>query len=71
MRIRHLFPDIGNDGEVIAFFGDARLVKTLDCKYELRGDSNADRASAQEWISMFMHEGLVVPTRAESTMSRK
>jgi hypothetical protein len=72
MKIRHLFPEIGNDGEVIAYFGDARLVKTLDCKYELRGGSNADRASAQEWISMFMHEAvLVVPGRGESTMPRK
>lgn len=72
MKIRHLFPDIGIDDEVIAYFGDARLVKTLNCKYELRGGSNADRASAQEWISMFMHEAvLLVPGRGESTMPRK
>ena len=72
MKIRHLFPEIGNDGEVIAYFGDARLVKTLDCKYELRGGSNEDRASAQEWISMFMHEAvLVLPGRKELTMPNK
>ena len=72
MKIRHFFPDRDNEGEVIAYFGEARLVKTLDCKYELRGGSDADRASAQEWISMFMHEAvLVVQGRGESTMPRK
>jgi len=72
MKIRHFFPDLGNEGEVIANFGDAQLVKTLDCKYELRGGSDADRASAQEWISMFMHEAVLgVPARTEFAGPKK
>jgi hypothetical protein len=41
---------------VIALFGDAKLVKTIDSKYELRGGSKGDRTAAQEWVSLFMHE---------------
>jgi len=52
-------------GEVIAGFGQTRLVKTLDCKYELRGGSNEDRAAAKEWISMFMHEVAIREKKAQ------
>lgn len=48
-----------NEGELVAGFGDARLVKTLDCKYELCGGSHEDRQAAREWISMFLHEAVV------------
>jgi hypothetical protein len=44
MRLENYFADLGrNEGELIAGFGQARLVKTLDCKYELRGGSHEDR----------------------------
>jgi hypothetical protein len=56
MKNAHLFPEQADRGEVIALFGDAKLVKTIDSKYELRGGSKGDRTAAQEWISMFMHE---------------
>jgi hypothetical protein len=58
MRIGHLilFKD---QGEVIAIFGDAKLVKTLGQKYELRGGSAEDHTEAKEWISMFLHEAVV------------
>ena len=48
-----------DEGELVAGFGQARLVKTLDCKYELRGGSRDDRFAAREWISMFFHEAVV------------
>jgi len=44
------------DGETLALFGDARLVKKLDGKIELLGGSRADRAEAAEWCSLFLHE---------------
>ena len=59
MKNRHNFQDLTEAGEVIAFFGNAELVKTVDSKYELRGGSKEDRSAAQEWISMFMHEAVL------------
>ena len=56
MKNGHLFSEQADTGEVIALFGDAKLVKTIDSKYELRGGSKGDRIAAQEWVSMFMHE---------------
>ena len=47
------------EAETIASFGEARLVKTLDFKYELRGGSPGDRQQAREWISLFMHNAVV------------
>jgi hypothetical protein len=46
------------DAELIAAFGHANLVKTFDGKLELRGGTVEDRAAAQEWISLFLHEAV-------------
>ncbi len=60
MRLRDYLPDFRhNEREFIAGFGEARLVKTLDCKFELRGGSHEDRLAAREWISLFLHEAVV------------
>jgi len=60
MNFKNLLPDFsGNQTEVIAFFGKAKLVKTMDFKYELRGGSHDDRISAREWISLFFHDAAV------------
>jgi hypothetical protein len=53
------FPEFKDEGEVIARFGDAQLIRFLDGKMELRGGSNGDRTSAREWMSMFWHEAVV------------
>ena len=53
------FPLFQDEGEVIAFFGQARLVKYLDGKTELLGGSAKDHTEAKEWISMFMHEAVL------------
>ena len=45
-----------DDGELIASFGDARLVKKLTGKIELIGGTETDRAEAREWCSMFLHD---------------
>jgi hypothetical protein len=45
--------------ELIATFGDARLLKLSDRTYELRGGSPADRAAAAQWISLFMPKDIV------------
>jgi hypothetical protein len=40
--------------ELIASFGEARLVKTRDDKFEIRGGSAEDQAQAREWMEMFL-----------------
>jgi hypothetical protein len=42
-----------NREELIASFGDAKLVK-CDGKLQLRGGTMADRLEALEWMSMFL-----------------
>jgi hypothetical protein len=59
MRFRNFFPEFKDEGETIAAFGQARLVKHLDGKMELKGGSKGDRIAAYEWISLFMHEAVV------------
>jgi hypothetical protein len=51
--MKHLFPEFRKkEGELIASWGDARLIKTLDGRYELVGGSKDDLTSAHEWISI-------------------
>jgi hypothetical protein len=59
MNITKYFRTFKDDGEVIAFFGKAKLVKYLDGKYELRDGSKDDRLEAREWISLFCHNVVV------------
>jgi len=59
MKLRGHFPAFKDDGEVIASFGQAQLVRYLDGRYELRGGSKEDRLTAKEWISMFCHDVVV------------
>jgi hypothetical protein len=59
-RIRiKFFPPYKDEGGVVAHFGNARLIKFVDGKLELQGGSDADRAEAREWMSMFWHEVVV------------
>ena len=60
MKITRMFSGLLTEGEVIAYFGQARLVKRLDSKFELKGGSVEDRSTAKEWLSLFMHEVVLV-----------
>ena len=53
------FPEFKDEGEVIARFGNALLIRFLDGKMKLRGGSDDDRTAAREWMSMFWHEAVV------------
>ena len=53
------FPPFQDEGEVVAAWGQAQLIRYLNGKTELRGGSKEDRLAAQEWISMFWHEAVV------------
>ena len=58
MRMK-FFPPYKDEGEIVAYFGQARLIKFLDGKLELHGGSDGDRAEAREWMSLFWHEAVV------------
>ena len=54
------YPPFTDEGEVVASWGEARLIRYLDGKSELRGGSEKDLAEAREWMSMFWHESLMI-----------
>jgi hypothetical protein len=54
------FPEFKDEGEVVAGFGEAKLIRFLDGKLELRGGSKDDRITAREWMSMFWDEAGVL-----------
>jgi hypothetical protein len=43
---------------LVARFGRAELLSSADGRVELHGGSDADRAEAREWISLFMHHAV-------------
>ena len=53
------FPLFKDEGEVVAGWGQAQLIKYLDGKVVLKGGSKEDRLAAHEWISLFWHEAVV------------
>ena len=57
MKVK-FFPPFKDEGEVVASWGQAQLVKYLDGKTELREVSEQDRAEAKEWMSLFWHEAV-------------
>ena len=61
MKLNLLARPQQNDGELIASFGDARLVRKLSGKIELIGGTETDRAEAREWCSMFLHDARGFP----------
>ena len=59
MKFKHHPPKLRDEGELIASFGEARLVKYLDGRCELRGGSKEDRLEAKDWISKFFRSVVV------------
>jgi len=57
MKTSHLlnYLRVRAEGELIASFGEARLVRYLNGKFELRGGTETDRSEAKEWCSLFLH----------------
>ena len=45
-----------DEGEIVASFGAANLIRHRDGRWELRGGSPSDHAAAHEWCSLFQHE---------------
>jgi hypothetical protein len=53
------YPPFKDEGELIASWGQAQLIKYLDGRTDLRGGSEQDRAEAREWISLFWQTAVV------------
>ena len=49
---------IQQDTELVATFGQAKLVKQKNGRFELRGGLPDDRFEAREWASLFLHEAV-------------
>ena len=58
-RISEYFPPFKDEAEVMASWGEARLIKYLDGKLVLKGGSKEDRIAAREWIPMFLNNAVV------------
>ncbi len=58
-RKSEYYPPFKDEGEVVAAWGEAQLMRYLNGKTELRGGSEQDRAQAREWMSLFWHEAAV------------
>ena len=48
-----------DEGEVMARWGEAQLIKYLDGKLLMKGGSKEDRIAAREWVSMFLSDVVV------------
>jgi hypothetical protein len=58
-RKSEYFPPFKDEGEVMASWGEAQLIKYLNGRTELRGGSKEDRIAVREWISMFLNNAVV------------
>ena len=64
-RKSEYYPPFNDEGEVVAGWGEAQLIKYLNGKVDLKGGTKEDRSAAREWISLFWHEAVVgVPSDA-------
>lgn len=70
MNLNHVIPTLFRHDEIIAYFGQARLVRRLDAKFEIRGGSREDHSAAKEWISLFLHEAVLVRVQHDESMGR-
>lgn len=59
MKLTKLMNWFGAEGEIVARFGAAKLIRKPDGSWRLEGGSRDERRSAMEWISLFAHEAIV------------
>jgi CheY-like chemotaxis protein len=66
---------VWDEGEIVASFGVAVLIRHHDGSWELQGGSPRDHASAREWCSLFQHEATFpsapLPITAEQAKASK
>ena len=55
MKLINLIPQRYRN-HIVRQFGDAKLIRRPNGQHELVGGTDADRAAAYEWTSLFAHE---------------
>ena len=55
---------MGEEGEKVASFGTAVLIRHHGGRWEIRGGSPGDHAAAREWCSVFQHEASFPSTKS-------
>jgi hypothetical protein len=55
MKLKNIIP-LRFRRQFVRQFGQAKLVKLPNGQHELVGGTDADRAAAFEWVSLFAHE---------------
>ena len=55
MKLKNIIPQRYRS-QVVRQFGDAKLIRQPNGQHELVGGTDADRADAFEWSSLFAHE---------------
>jgi hypothetical protein len=58
-RKSEYYPPFKDEGEVMASWGEARLIEYLDGKLVLKWGSKEDLIAAREWISLFLNDAVV------------
>jgi len=61
MKLKCLLQKLVRHSRIIQWFGQARLVRHPNGRYELIGGTRADLTAAKEWISLFGHEIVLQP----------
>ena len=54
MRHHRLLDEFRPTEELIAGFGEASIMRTLDGEYHIRGGTEQERAKAQDWTQHFL-----------------
>ncbi|MDB6112701.1 MAG: hypothetical protein JWR69_4451 [Pedosphaera sp.] len=67
MKRSPILADHVRESELIAIFGEARLVRTLLGKVEIRGGTEPEQQAAREWMELFLspHTGRYAVLAAE------
>jgi hypothetical protein len=67
MKLKNLFPR-RQRRQLVRRFGRAELVRLANGQHELLGGTDADRAAAYEWTSLFAHEIVFTHFHREETV---
>lgn len=63
MKLNQIIEWLVRKEEIVARFGNARLVRERQGRFQLIGGSAADRSAAKEWASLFLHEAVLAETK--------
>jgi hypothetical protein len=61
MKLKFMFQKLMRHSKIVQWFGEGRLVRHPNGRYELIGGTRADFTAAKEWISLFGHEIILPP----------